>query len=154
MTSDKKFTIMGITIIILLVILIALNIKRPPFPPGRPFSGNHDKMFSELLDKIDATQKQRTQLEKQQQATMDKIHQIHKQLSDYKDEIREELEKENPDLTKVKDIHIKMKQRISDKEDLMLNMILNTHKILSNEQFKKLHNIIRKKHKHLPPPHM
>lgn len=154
MTSDKKFTIMGITIIILLVILIALNIKRHPFPPGGPFPGDHDKMFSRLLDEIEATQTQKTQLEKQQEETMDKIHKIHKQLSDYKDKIREELEKENPDLTKVKDIHAKMKQTISAKEDLMLSMILNTHKILTKEQFKKLHSIMQKKHKFGPPPHM
>lgn len=154
MTSDNKFTFIGITIIVLLIILIFLNLGRNNFPPRGDFRKNHEKMFQKMLKTVDATPKQVKELTAYNEINMKKMKTIADNLHTYKNELRQELEKENFNEENIKTIHAKIKKEVAIKEDYMLEMMLQIHKVLNKEQLNKLHKNMEKmsKHRRMPPP--
>lgn len=153
MTTDKKLTFMGITIIILLLILIGLNLSRHPFGGRRSPFRNHEKMFQKMLKKIEATPSQAKDLTEYKDSHKDEIRELHSTMETLKENIRNELLRENPDFEKIKTFHIQIKENMSAAADHMLKMILHTHKTLNKEQFEKLHKHMEKMMKKHRPPH-
>lgn len=154
MTSDKKFTLMGTIIIILLLVIIGLNLSQKSFRHhASPFE-RHEKIFNTMLKKAEATSTQIEKLTKYKDTHAGEMKNLHDTVKKLKDDAQKELLKENPDMEKIKAIHEQIKQNMNKGADHMFNMMLHMRKTLSREQFEKIHHHMEKIFKKgKKPPH-
>ncbi len=91
----------------------------------------------EVFKQLDLSPEQEKQLEAHRNKHREQTEEIRKSLKTKREEIRNELQKEELNMEKVNKIHSELKSLRSKKADYRLEGILAVRKILTTEQFKK-----------------
>jgi Spy/CpxP family protein refolding chaperone len=92
--------------------------------------------FERMAEDLGLTPGQRERLQENRDRHRQERENISQLLKEKKLFLREELQKQELDKTKINQIHKELKVLLSEKEDLRLNSILDTREVLTPEQFK------------------
>ncbi len=107
-------------------------------PPGH--EAMREKMRARMLEvfkQLDLSPEQEKQLESHRSNHREQTKEIHKSIRAKKEEMRDELQKQELNMDKINNIHSELKNLHSKKADLRLGDILEVRKILTTEQFVK-----------------
>jgi Spy/CpxP family protein refolding chaperone len=98
----------------------------------------HQEMdFSKIGKDLNLSPEQENKLKENREAHRGQMKSLYTQIKAKREEIRTELEKEQFDENKIRQIHTELKGLRSQAEDMRLNAILEVRKILTAEQFAK-----------------
>ncbi|MCM8832060.1 MAG: periplasmic heavy metal sensor [Candidatus Omnitrophica bacterium] len=137
---NKKSGYFLISLIIFLIFVTTFNIK--VFAFGREKKWRYQKEnMQELMNSLNLTQEQKEKLEQLRTQNRQNISEIQKQLKDKREELRLELDKDQLDEAKIKDIATQIKQLQAKILDLRINNIIELRKTLTPQQ----HTIFREK---------
>jgi Spy/CpxP family protein refolding chaperone len=107
-------------------------------PPGH--EAMREKMRARMLEvfkQLDLSPEQEKQLESHRSNHREQAKEIHKSIRAKKEEMRDELQKQELNMDKINKIHSELKNLHSEKADHRLEGILEVRKILTTEQFVK-----------------
>ena len=108
---------------------------------------NFDKgKFKEKMKvKLDLTDEQQQKLEEHRKTHWKQGKQYKASVKEVREQLKEELEKKDFDLGKIKALHEQLKSLKNQMEDHQLQGILEVREILTAEQFKKFHEFKERK---------
>ena len=139
--QSHKF-ILVTAVILSLVFLLDVQV----YAAGERYKGKEKRehKISEIRKQLALTPDQETQLKNHREKHRSQMETLHQQIKTRKEQIREELQKEDFDLNKVKQIHSELKSLKDQMEDHRLDRILQVRQILTPEQFNKFKELKNK----------
>lgn len=136
--SFKQF-VYSISFIGVMVLTSNLYAREPGgHPPGH--EAMREKMRARMLEvfkQLDLTPEQERELEDHRSNHREQAKEIHKSIRAKKEEMRDELQKQDLNMEKINKIHSELKSLHAKKADHRLDGILEVRKILTTEQFVK-----------------
>ncbi len=123
------------------VMLLASNVYSQPIerhPPGH--EAMREKMKARMLEvfkQLDLSPEQEEQLKAHRNNHRKSGGEIHKSVKAKREEMKDELQKQELNMEKINNIHTELKDIMSKKADHRLEGILEVRKILTTEQFVK-----------------
>jgi len=137
-TSFKQF-VYSIGFIGVMVLTSNLYAREPGDPPLE-YEAMQEKMrarMQEVFKQLGLTPEQERQLKDHRNKHREQAREIHTSIRAKKEEIRDELQKQELNMEKINKIHSELKNLHSKKADHRLEGILEVRKILTTEQFVK-----------------
>lgn len=98
-----------------------------------------------LFKELNLTEEQRKQLDDNRKKNREAMETLRKSMREYKDQMRQELQKETLDMNKINGLQEQIKEAQAKIIDNRLHGILEVHKILTPEQFKKFSEHMEKR---------
>ena len=109
--------------------------------------GMKEKRTQKIYAQLNLTDEQKKQLEDNKHKNQEQKKALFKHMKSVREELRQEFMKPDLDMNKVNAIHAQIKATQSQMADNRLNSVLEVRKILTPEQFKKFHELMKKHEK-------
>ncbi len=136
--------------IIGVILVSSTNVYPQPTGKSSPDrEAMREKMRSQMLEvfkQLELSPEQEKQLSTHRAEHREQGKAIYKNIKTKREEIREELQKQDFDMKKIKKIHSELKSVYSRKADHRLEGILEVRKILTTEQFAKFMELRKELH--------
>ncbi len=106
-------------------------------PPHEHFRHHKRKPPIEeiIIQELNLTPEQQKQIESHKEKHMEAFKSLMKAIHEKREAVRNELHKTQLDMDEVRKLHAELKSLVTQKEDFMLEGVLNIRKILTPEQF-------------------
>jgi Spy/CpxP family protein refolding chaperone len=121
-----------------LLLVLATARAQAPCPTGGAGEEQKGGRFKEHLKELNLTPAQTEQLNTQRQANKSAMRELQQALKTKRGELREELDKQNPDKGKLEGITSELKRLEAQRIDQRVKSILQMKETLTPEQFKKM----------------
>lgn len=147
MNVNQSSKLIFMTAVILSLILLP-EVKAQP--EGRGYEGRKiwGHKISEIHEQLGLTPDQKAQLKSHREKHRSQMEALHQQIKTKREQFTQELQKENFDLNKVKQIHSELKSLKAQMEDYRLDGILQVRQILTPEQFHKFRELKNQRKEH------
>ena len=134
--KTKQFSLVLAAVLALLISNVYAQPQGEGFPGPKSQRGSKD-MFpkAKLYEKLNLSPEQQEQLEAYHNQHREESKKLHKSIKEKREALREDLERKDLDMSKVKKLHAQVKAAQGRIEDYRLEGILKVREILTPEQF-------------------
>lgn len=145
MHAQKSIRAGAVVLSLMYCLSISASAGHDGFHEDEKWEEKHEEKMREIHKQLGLTPDQEKQLEEHRKAHREQAKALRAQLKEKREALRLELEKPQLDMDRISAVHAEMKQIHDKLADHRLQGILEVRRIVSAEQFKKFHELMKER---------